>query len=82
MQVLTRSAEDSLLQFDERGGVKEVPIAGGRAVVTDAVVHRLARAALRLKRLFGGRDQDIKWAYRSGQIYIVQSRPYVRAPGA
>lgn len=82
VQVLTRSAEDSLLRFDDRGGVTEVPITRGRAVLTDAVVHRLARAALRLKRFFGGRDQDIEWAYRDGRIYIVQSRPYIRAPGA
>ena len=80
VQVLTRSAEDSLLQFDERGGVKEVPITGQRAVLTDEVVRRLARAAARIKRVFGGRDQDIEWAYQGGRIYIVQSRPYL--PGS
>jgi hypothetical protein len=78
----TRSAEESPLRFDARGGVKEVPIPGGRNVLTDTVVHRLARAALRIKRLFGGRDQDIEWAYRDGRIYIVQSRPYIRTLGS
>ncbi|MEK6279332.1 MAG: hypothetical protein AABN95_03170 [Acidobacteriota bacterium] len=28
VQVLTRSAEDSLLPFDEKGGIKEIPITG------------------------------------------------------
>ncbi|HKR11392.1 MAG TPA: PEP/pyruvate-binding domain-containing protein, partial [Pyrinomonadaceae bacterium] len=77
VQVLTRSAEDSLLTFDEKGGVKEVPITGDRVVLTDDVIRRLVRAALAIKRVFGNREQDIEWAYMKGQIYIVQSRPYV-----
>ena len=77
VQVLTRSDEDSLLTFDEKGGVKEIPITGERAVLTDEVIRRLVRAADQIKRVFGNRDQDIEWAYMKGQIYIVQSRPYI-----
>jgi hypothetical protein len=77
VQVLTRSAEDSLLTFDENGGVKEVPIEGDRVVLTDEVIRRLVRAARAIKRVFGERDQDIEWAYMKGQIYIVQSRPFI-----
>src|SRR5207237_8523353 len=36
IQVLTRSEEDSLLTFDEAGGVREVPIDGERQVLRDA----------------------------------------------
>ena len=79
VQVLTRSAEDSLLTFDENGGVKEVPITGDRVVLTDEVIRRLVRAATEIKRVFDSRDQDIEWAYMKGQIYIVQSRPFIRA---
>lgn len=77
VQVLTRSAEDSLLTFDENGGVKEVPITGERVVLTDEVIRRLVRAATSIKRVFGSRDQDIEWAYMKGQIYIVQARPFI-----
>jgi hypothetical protein len=77
IQVLTRSAEDSLLTFDENGGVKEVPIAGDRVVLSDEVIRGLVRAAEEIKRVFGGREQDIEWAYMKGQIYIVQSRPFI-----
>ncbi|MDT4897929.1 MAG: rifampicin phosphotransferase [Acidobacteriota bacterium] len=77
VQVLTRSAEDSLLTFDEKGGVREIPITGERAVLTDEVIRRLVRAADEIKRVFRGRDQDIEWAYMKGQIYIIQSRPYI-----
>ena len=77
VQVLTRSAEDSLLTFDEKGGVKEVPITGDRVVLTDEVIRRLVKATTDIKRVFGDRDQDIEWAYMKGQIYIVQSRPFI-----
>jgi hypothetical protein len=78
VQVLTRSTEDSLLTFDENGGVKELPIGGDRVVLTDDVIRRLVSAASAIKRVFGNTDQDIEWAYMKGQIYIVQSRPYIR----
>ena len=77
VQVLTRSDEDSLLTFDEKGGVKEVAITGERVVLTDDVIRRLVTAANAIKRVFGARDQDIEWAYMKGQIYIVQSRPFI-----
>jgi hypothetical protein len=77
VQVLTRSDEDTMLAFDEAGGLKEVRIEMHRAVLTDEMVRRLARAALAIKRAFGGRDQDIEWVYAHGQLYIVQSRPYI-----
>jgi hypothetical protein len=77
VQVLTRSEEDSLLTFDAHGGVREIPISGERVVLTDDVVRRLANAAANIKRLFHGKDQDIEWAYMKGQIYIVQSRPFI-----
>lgn len=77
VQVLTRSAEDSLLTFDEKGGVKEIPLTGERAVLTDTMVRRLVKAAENIKRVFGGKDQDIEWIYLRGQIYIVQSRPFI-----
>lgn len=78
VQVLTRSGEDTLLTFDEKGGVKEVPIIGDRAVLTDAVARRLATAASRIKRVFGNKvEQDIEWGYKDGRIYILQSRPFI-----
>src|SRR5438477_9611913 len=77
VQVLTRSEEDSLLTFDERGGIKEIPISGERVVLSDDVVRRLATAAANIKRVFGGKDQDIEWAFMKGEIYIVQARPFI-----
>jgi len=77
IRVLTRSGDDTMLTFDERGGVREVKIDVERRVLTNAVVRRLARAALQIERAFGGRNQDIEWVTIGDQVYIVQSRPYV-----
>jgi rifampicin phosphotransferase len=77
VRVLTRSGDDTLLTFDERGGVREVKIEPNRAVLTDAVVRRLARSALQIQRVFRGVPQDIEWITIGTQIYVVQSRPYV-----
>jgi len=77
VQVLTRSEEDSLLTFDEHGGIKEIPISGERLVLTDDAVRRLAAAAEKIKAVFRGKDQDIEWAFMKGQLYIVQARPYI-----
>lgn len=77
VRVLTRSDEDSMLVFDEKGGVKEVTVEQQRRVLTDPLVRGLALAALQIKRIFGGRDQDIEWVYSRGRLYIVQSRPYI-----
>lgn len=78
IQVLTRSDEDTMMAFDEHGGVKETAIDEHRRVLTDDMVKRLAQAAIQIKRVFGGRDQDIEWVYRGGKLFIVQSRPYIQ----
>ncbi|GAC1404067.1 MAG: hypothetical protein NVSMB56_18740 [Pyrinomonadaceae bacterium] len=77
VRVLTRSAEDSLLTFDDKGGVKEIPISGERMVLTDSLARRLARAAMQIRQVFHGTPQDIEWVIKDGQIYIVQSRPFI-----
>lgn len=77
VRVLTRAGDDTMLTFDERGGVREVNIETGRIVLTDAMVRRLARAALQIERVFAGRAQDIEWLTVGSQLYIVQARPYV-----
>ncbi|HYV23871.1 MAG TPA: PEP/pyruvate-binding domain-containing protein [Pyrinomonadaceae bacterium] len=77
VQVLTRSEEDSLLTFDDSGGIREIPIGADRMVLTDDVVRRLAEAATKIKQVFHGKEQDIEWAVMRGQVYIVQARPFI-----
>lgn len=78
VQVLTRSNDDAMLVFDANGGVKELPAEPGRAVLTDPVAQRLARAGRVVAGYFGDAPQDIEWLMIGPTIYIVQSRPYLR----
>jgi phosphoenolpyruvate synthase/pyruvate phosphate dikinase len=66
-----------MLVFDANGGVKEVAIDKNGRVLTDPLIRELAGAALLIKRIFRGRDQDIEWVYRRGRLFIVQSRPFI-----
>lgn len=77
IQVLSRSAEETALQLDKDGGVKEVPVEAGRTVLTDELVVRLASVGAAVKRAFGGVDQDIEWATVGDRIVLLQARPYV-----
>ena len=77
VRVLTRSNEDTLLTFDASGGLKEIQTYPDRAILTDSTARKLARAALAIKKHFGGREQDIEWVIVGAEIYIVQSRPYI-----
>lgn len=82
IQVISRSADDTALQLDSAGGVKEVPVEVGRHVLTDDLVLRLAGVGAAVKRLFGGVEQDIEWATVGERIVLLQARPYVERRAA
>lgn len=78
VQVLTRSNQETQVRFDANGGLKEIPISTERKVLTDTTARHLVKAAVAIKKLFGGeKEQDIEWGYMQGRIYILQSRPYI-----
>ncbi len=78
VQVLTRSNQETEVRFDATGGLKETTISTDRRVLTDSMARNLVKAALTIKKLFGGeKEQDIEWGYMQGRIYILQSRPYI-----
>jgi hypothetical protein len=74
VRVITRSADDTALTFAPDGGVREVTV--GRAVLSDALVRRLAKAAGEIERRFKAGALDIEWLTIGETIYIVQVRPY------
>jgi len=76
IRVLTRSDDDTMLKFDERGGIREVKIESDAQVLRPELASRLARVSLEIKRLFG-KDQDIEWVTVGNRIFIVQARPFV-----
>jgi phosphoenolpyruvate synthase/pyruvate phosphate dikinase len=76
VRVITRSADDTALTFSADGGVREVTVETGRAVLSDGLVRRLARAAAEIERRFKIGALDIEWLTIGETIYIVQVRPY------
>jgi phosphoenolpyruvate synthase/pyruvate phosphate dikinase len=79
IRILSRSAEDTMLVFDEKGGIREVPNPNkGKAVLTNAMAIRLADSARKITKLFGNNRLDIEWLFVGDKLYIVQTRPIVR----
>lgn len=76
VRVLTRSADDTALTFDSAGGVREVKVESGRAVLTDDLARRLGRIGRALERHFGSGPLDVEWLTIGEKIYIVQARPF------
>ena len=51
----------------------------GTDSLNDLQIRDLARLGSRLQELFGS-PQDVEWAYSSGNLFVLQSRPITRAP--
>ncbi|HVV82346.1 MAG TPA: PEP/pyruvate-binding domain-containing protein, partial [Kofleriaceae bacterium] len=79
LRVLSRSDEDTMLVFDARGGVREVPNPQkGKPILDNKRALILGTAATRLKSLFPtDRPLDLEWVFVGDDLYIVQTRPYV-----
>lgn len=79
--VMTLTQIENSFIFDEAGDLKETRdkcVNSQGRVLTDAQARGLAKTALAIKRVFGSRDeQDIEYGFIKGQLYIVQSRPYI-----
>lgn len=79
IRILSRSAEDTMLVFDDKGGVREVPNPNkGKAVLTNAMAILLADSARKLTRVFRNDRLDIEWVFVGDKLHIVQTRPIVR----
>ncbi len=80
VSVMTLSQQESALRFDQGGDLKttsdKCANPQGR-VLTDLQVRNLARAAIRIRDVFGKEIQDIEWGILAGRIYVVQARPYI-----
>ena len=79
LRVLSRSDEDTMLVFDGKGGVREVPNPRkGQPILTNRRAITLGTAATRIRTLFPpDRPLDIEWLFVGDDLYVVQTRPYV-----
>ncbi len=85
IRVLSRSDERTMLVFDPKGGVREVPVPGAdgdggapEPVLTPARARRLVAAAQAIVGLFPDQAPlDIEWLFQGDALHIVQARPYI-----
>ena len=78
MRVISRSDEDTMLVFDDKGGIKEAPTPKGQPILTDQRVFALGEAAGAVAALFPKVDAlDIEWLFERDVLFIVQARPFV-----
>jgi phosphoenolpyruvate synthase/pyruvate phosphate dikinase len=78
---MTLSQQENSLTFDEKNGdlkeTADICAQRGR-VLTNLQARALAKIALRIRAIFGNKsEQDIEWGILRGQIYVLQSRPYL-----
>ena len=77
-RIISRSSETTMLVFDPKNGVKEVPTSKGDTILTEARAKRLGDAVGQIIPLFSQEQAlDIEWVLEGETIWIVQARPYV-----
>ncbi|MHC4626716.1 MAG: PEP/pyruvate-binding domain-containing protein [Planctomycetota bacterium] len=84
LKLWSRTISDKKLQciLSANGSVEECPVGQDRAVsptLDRRQMRRLARLAVRIETEFGC-PQDIEWAIRGRNIYLLQSRPITALP--
>jgi hypothetical protein len=80
--LMTVSQQQNSLVFDDEGGLVEktdqCANPQSKRILTDLQARGLAKIALNIRRVFGGKkEQDIEWGIMNGRIYVVQARPYI-----
>ncbi|WP_233261287.1 PEP/pyruvate-binding domain-containing protein [Vitiosangium sp. GDMCC 1.1324] len=77
-RVLSRSADATMLVFDEQGGIKELSIASAAPVLSEVRARDLSLAAAKLLKVFpDGGPLDIEWVLEGEKVWIVQARPFI-----
>ena len=81
-KIISRSSDATMLVFDDKGGVREVPVPPGSVILSEDRAQRLAEAVKAFIPLFPqNRPLDVEWVLEGETIWIVQARPYVtRSP--
>lgn len=77
-RIISRSNETSMLVFDAKNGVREVPTPAGDTILTEARAKRLGAAVQAIVPLFSKDTAlDVEWVLEGEKIWLVQARPYV-----
>jgi phosphohistidine swiveling domain-containing protein len=76
-------AKEQKIVSDGEQGTRLEDIAEGErgtSSLSDEAIEELVTLALKAEAHFGGVPQDVEWAYSSGKLYMLQSRPITNLP--
>jgi hypothetical protein len=77
-KILSRSDDPTMLVFDDKGGVREVPNDNKGVILTEERAKLLSDTVTQFVPLFSRAfPLDVEWVLEGEKIWIVQSRPYV-----
>ncbi len=77
-KIISRSDDPTMLVFDDKGGVVEVPTGDKGVILTEARAKALSQAVEEFVGLFPPRyPLDVEWVLEGEKVWIVQARPYV-----
>ena len=77
-KIISRSDDPTMLIFDEKGGVKEVPNPNKGVILNEARAKALGEAVQRFIPLFSRKHPlDVEWVLEGDKVWIVQARPFV-----
>ena len=78
----TVGAKDRMIVADGEQGTRFAEVSAAereRPSLSDAMLRELAETAVKIEEMQGA-PQDIEWAYRAGELRLLQSRPITNLP--
>jgi hypothetical protein len=77
-KIISRSDDPVMLVFDEKGGIRELPVEHAGVILSEDRAKRLADTVQRFRPLFPPTlPLDVEWVLEGEKVWIVQARPYV-----
>jgi len=78
-KIISRADDPIMLVFDDKGGLKELPVpAGAGVILTEERAKKLSNMVQKFIPVFThGQPLDVEWVLEGEDVWIVQARPYV-----
>ncbi len=77
----TVGAKASKVVADEAGGTRQAAVGADdqqAQALDETQVAQIAELALNVEEQMGNNPQDVEWAYRDGELFLLQARPMVQ----
>ncbi len=78
-KIISRTDDPVMLVFDDKGGIKELPVPPGAGVIlNEERAKKLCTMVGKFVPVFAhGTPLDVEWVLEGEDVWIVQARPYV-----